>query len=212
VTVIAIDGPAGAGKSTVAKALAVRLGLEYLDTGAMFRGVALAALQSGVNLNDLQAIGDVARETSIEVGVQGVFVDDVDVTAEIRTPEVTAAASAIASNSHVRSELRARQRAWVANRGGGVVEGRDIGSVVFPDAQLKLYLTASPMIRAQRRVDEIGGEVDQIARSIAERDHLDSTRDDSPLVRADGSIVVDTSGLTVERVLEVIEGLLKGEQ
>ena len=125
----------------------------------------------------------------------------VDATAAIRTPAVTAAVSKVAANSEVRAEMRARQQQWAAEHGGGVIEGRDIGSVVFPDAELKLYLTASPRTRAQRRVAEAGGDVDEIEAAIAARDHYDSNRADSPLTFADGSIVVDTTGSSIDEVL-----------
>ena len=207
--VIAIDGPAGAGKSTIARALAARLGLEYLDTGAMYRGVTFAALRGAVPLDDTDAVAELSRRVHLEVGERGVFVDGVDATAAIRTAEVTGAVSKVAANSGVRSEMRARQQHWAAERGGGVIEGRDIGSVVFPDAELKLYLTASPRVRAERRVAEAGGDVDEIERAIAARDHYDSTRDDSPLTEAAGSTLVDTTGLTIEEVLQHIEGLLE---
>ncbi|MEN9646341.1 MAG: cytidylate kinase [Actinomycetota bacterium] len=207
--VIAIDGPAGAGKSTIARALASRLGLEYLDTGAMYRGVTFAALRAGMSLNDTDAVAELSRRVDLEVGERGVFVDGVDATAAIRTAEVTGAVSKVAANSGVRTEMRARQQQWAAERGGGVIEGRDIGSVVFPDAELKLYLTASPRVRAERRVAEAGGDVDEIERAIAARDHYDSTRDDSPLTEAAGSTLVDTTGLAIEEVLQHIEGLLE---
>ncbi|HNJ98380.1 MAG TPA: (d)CMP kinase [Ilumatobacteraceae bacterium] len=209
--VIAIDGPAGAGKSTIGKALAKRLGLEYLDTGAMYRAVTFAALSGELPLDDAVAIGALARSVRLEVGERGVFVDGVDATRAIRTPEITGAVSVVAANSEVRTEMRDRQRAWAQERGGGVIEGRDIGSVVFPDAELKLYLTASPRTRAERRVAEAGGNVDEIERAIAARDHYDSNRADSPLVRADGSLVVDTTGMSIEEVLAHIEGLMAGE-
>ena len=208
--VIAIDGPAGAGKSTIGKALARRLGLEYLDTGAMYRAVTAAALRRGVALDDLDAVGHLARGLDLEVGERGVFADGHDVTAEIRGAEVTSAVSRVAANSAVRAELRARQRTWAEQRGGGVVEGRDIGTVVFPDAELKLYLTASPRVRAERRVAEAGGDVDEIEASIAARDQYDSTRADSPLREADGGVLVDTTGLGIEAVLAHILGLLAG--
>lgn len=208
--VIAIDGPAGAGKSTIGKALAHRLGLEYLDTGAMYRAVTAAALRRGVALDDLDAIGHLARGLDLEVDERGVFADGHDVTAEIRGAEVTAAVSRVAANSAVRAELRARQRAWAEQRGGGVVEGRDIGTVVFPDAELKLYLTASPRVRAERRVAEAGGDVDEIEAAIAARDQYDSTRADSPLREAAGGVLVDTTGLGIEAVLTRILGLLAG--
>jgi cytidylate kinase len=206
--VIAIDGPAGAGKSTIARALAAGLGLEYLDTGAMYRGVTFAAIRRGVDLDDVEAVARLARSVVMEVGDQGVLVDGVDATVEIRSPEVTRAVSQVAANSGVRAELVERQRAWGRERGGGVVEGRDIGSVVFPDAVLKLYLTASPRVRAERRVAEAGGDVDEIEAAIAARDTYDSTRADSPLVRADGSIVLDTTGLSIDEVLREIDTLL----
>jgi cytidylate kinase len=208
--VIAIDGPAGAGKSTIGKALARRLGLEYLDTGAMYRAVTAAALRRGVALDDLDAVGQLARGLDVEVGERGVFADGHDVTAEIRGAEVTGAVSRVAANSAVRAELRARQRAWAEQRGGGVIEGRDIGTVVFPDAALKLYLTASPRVRAERRVAEAGGDVDEIEASIATRDQYDSTRVDSPLREADGAVLVDTTGLGIDAVLAHILGLLAG--
>ncbi len=208
--VVAIDGPAGAGKSTVARALAVRLGLQYLDTGAMYRAVTFAALDHGIPLEDTAAVGQLSRTIALDVSERGVFVDDADVTAAIRTSVITAAVSAVAANSEVRSEMRARQRHWANEHGGGVIEGRDIGSVVFPEAMLKLYLTASPRVRAERRVAEAGGDLDEIARAIAVRDEKDSTRADSPLREADGSIVLDTSGLPIDAVIATIEELLKG--
>ncbi len=207
--VIAIDGPAGAGKSTVARALAERLQLEYLDTGAMYRAITYAALQRHVALDDVDEVAALARAATLEVGERGVIVDGVDATAAIRTADVTAAVSKVAANSGVRAELRARQQRWAAVRGGGVIEGRDIGSVVFPDAEMKLYLTASPRVRAERRVEEAGGDVDEIERSIAARDHYDRTRLDSPLTEAAGSTLVDTTGLTIEQVLDHILRLME---
>lgn len=207
--VIAIDGPAGAGKSTIAQALAARLGLEYLDTGAMYRAITFAALERGLSLDDQAAVGQFARDATLEVGRHGVLVEGLDATAAIRTPAVTAAVSKVASNSEVRTEMRARQQQWAAERGGGVIEGRDIGSVVFPDADLKLYLTASPRTRAERRVAEAGGDVDEIEAAIATRDHSDSTRSDSPLTEAHGAVVVDTTGMGIEAVLDHILQLLE---
>lgn len=209
--IIAIDGPAGAGKSTVARALAARLGLEYLDTGAMYRAVTLAAMRRGIDPADVEPVARLARELSLEVSDDGVLVDGYDATIEIRSQAVTTAVSAVAANSAVRAELVERQRDWARRRGGGVLEGRDIGSVVFPDAELKLYLTAAPRIRAERRVAEAGGDVDEIAAAIERRDRHDLSRVDSPLVQADGSIVVDTTGLSIDEVLARIEHLLEHE-
>ncbi|MEY2968872.1 MAG: cytidylate kinase [Actinomycetota bacterium] len=206
--VVAIDGPAGAGKSTIARALARRLGVPYLDTGAMYRAVTHAAIRDGVDPANAEAVTRLAVVSSIEVGDGDVKVDGVDVTREIRADHINHAVSHVAAISGVRTVLRDQQRAWVAAHGGGVVEGRDIGTVVFPDATLKVFLTASPHVRAQRRVAESGGDVDAIARSIAERDRLDSTRIDSPLMTADGSITIDTSNLSIEEVVEKLHSLV----
>ena len=206
--VIAIDGPAGAGKSTVGRAVAARLGLEYLDTGAMYRAVTFAALRRGIDPADVDDVAALASAVEMTLDGPSVIVDGVDATVEIRGREVTAAVSAVAANGRVRSELVRRQRAWVAAHGGGVVEGRDIGSVVFPDATLKLFVTASPRVRAERRVAEIGGDVADVEASIIERDRKDSTRAESPLTETSDAVTVDTSGLSidevVERVLELI--------
>ena len=166
-------------------------------------------MQRNVPVDDVAAVAALARAMSLDVGDGGVIVDGVDVTSEIRTAEVTESVRFVASNSDVRDELRARQRRWAREHGGGVIEGRDIGSVVFPDARLKLYLTASPRVRAERRVAEAGGDVDEIERAIASRDMSDSNRADGPLREADGSRTVDTTGLDIDQVLAAIEGLLE---
>jgi CMP/dCMP kinase len=171
--------------------------------------VTLAAMRSDIDTADADRVAKLAREISLEVGEHGVFVDGSDVTTEIRSPDVTTAVSAVAANKSVRAELVQRQRAWANMRGGGVLEGRDIGSVVFPDAELKLYLTAAPRVRAERRVAESGGNVDEMALAIERRDRHDTSRTDGPLVEADGSIVVDTTGLTIDQVLAKIERLLE---
>ncbi len=207
-TVIAIDGPAGAGKSTVGRAVAARLGLEYLDTGAMYRAVTFAALRRGIDPADADDVASLAGAVEMTLDGSTVVVDGVDATVEIRGREVTAAVSAVAANGRVRSELVRRQRAWVAAHGGAVVEGRDIGSVVFPDATLKLFVTASPRVRAERRVAEIGGDVAEVEASIIERDRKDSTRADSPLTETSDAVTVDTTGLSIDDVVEQIMGLM----
>ncbi|MGB0112531.1 MAG: (d)CMP kinase [Ilumatobacteraceae bacterium] len=206
--VVAIDGPAGAGKSTVGRAVADRMGLEYLDTGAMYRAVTFAALRRGLDPHDEQEIGDLSESVVMTLDGSSVNVDGVDATIEIRGREVTSAVSAVAANSRVRAELVRRQRRWVSERSGGVVEGRDIGSVVFPDATLKLYITASPRVRAERRVAEIGGDVADVEASIIERDRKDSTRADSPLKESSGAVVVDTSGLSIDEVVDQVMGMI----
>ena len=211
-TVIAIDGPAGAGKSTVGRAIARRLDVGYLDTGAMYRAVTFAVLRRGVDPHDTEQVADVASTIELDVtdvdGATVVVVDGEDATVEIRGREVTSAVSAVAANSGVRAEMVRRQRSMVTEQGGAVVEGRDIGSVVFPDADLKLFVTASARVRAERRVAELGGDVDEVEASIVERDRKDSSRADSPLVEASGSTVVDTTGLSIQEVVDQILGML----
>jgi 3-phosphoshikimate 1-carboxyvinyltransferase/cytidylate kinase len=193
---VAIDGPAGAGKSTVSTAVAEHLGVQRLDTGAMYRAVAALALARGIRPDDAAAVAALAASSVIEVG-ELVVIDGVDVTAVIRSPEVGQAVSVVAANPGVRSHLVQRQKAWAAEHGGGVVEGRDIGSVVFPQAQVKVYLTASPEERARRRNDEA-------PEGVARRDRIDSTRDASPLREAEDAHRLDTTGRTVEDVVEEV--------
>jgi cytidylate kinase len=207
--VIAIDGPAGSGKSTVARALAARLGLEYLDTGAMYRAVAFAALARGVEPDDTERVADIARAAEIDVDERGVRIDGVDATVEIRGPEVTRAVSQVAANPVVRRELHVRQKDWARRRGGGVIEGRDIGSVVFPDAVLKVYLTAHPDVRAGRRAKEVTDlDYHTVAADIARRDAYDQSREHDPLSEADDAIVIDTSRLTIDEVVDQLEAML----
>lgn len=204
--VLAIDGPAGSGKSTVAKAVAARIGLEYLDTGAMYRSVAFAALRGGVDPEDAEVVANLARNMDLDISPSGVVtVDGVDATIEIRGPEVTRAVSIVAANPEVRGEMRARQRQWVAKRGGGVMEGRDIGTVVFPDARLKVYLDASPEVRAARRSKEVADlSYETVATDLARRDALDQNRDHDPLRTAADAVVIDTSDLTVDEIVDAI--------
>ena len=194
---IAIDGPVGSGKSTVARAVADRLGLRHLDTGAMYRSVALAVRRQGVDADSAEGVVGVARAVRIEVGEQ-VRLDGADVTAEIRGSEVNRTVSQVASHSVVREEMVGRQRAWAAAHGGGVVEGRDIGTVVFPDADLKVFLTASDEERARRR------SRDEEAADLARRDRLDSTRSTSPLQPAPDAVVIDTTDLSVDEIVDDI--------
>ncbi len=193
---VAIDGPAGAGKSTVSAAVARRLGLDRLDTGAMYRAVAALALSKGIDPDDAPAVAALAEAATIEVG-RRVVIDGRDVTSVIRTPEVGRAVSLVAANRGVRRQLVLRQQAWAGAHGGGVVEGRDIGSVVFPEAELKVFLTASPEERARRRHDEA-------PEGVARRDRLDSTRAASPLREADDARRLDTTGRSVEDVIEEV--------
>lgn len=207
--VIAIDGPAGSGKSTVGRALADRLGLTYLDTGAMYRGVAFAALRRGIDPADAEPVAHLMEHLEMEVGDRTLVVDGVDASIEIRGPEVTRAVSVVAANPAVRAELRSRQREWAERHGGGVIEGRDIGTVVFPDAHLKVYLTASPEVRAARRSKEVADlDYETVARDIARRDALDQGREDSPLTEADDAVLVDTSDRGIEEIVDELLGLL----
>ena len=194
---IAIDGPAGAGKSTVSKALAERLGLDRLDTGAMYRAVAWRVLEAGIDPSDQPAVATIAEGACLETG-QSVVIDGHDVTEAIRLPPVSRAVSAVAANPLVRRRLVERQREWAAARDGGVVEGRDIGTVVFPDATLKVYLTASMEERSRRR----GG--DESPEGLARRDRIDSTRSVSPLAQAADAHVLDTTGRSIDDVVEEV--------
>jgi cytidylate kinase len=175
----------------------------------MYRAVTHAAIQRGIPLDDVLAVGDVARAIEIVVADGRTSVDDVDVSDSIRGVAVTSGVSTVAANSEVRRLMRERQRAWGDERSGGVIEGRDIGTIVFPDATLKVYLTASPRVRAQRRVGQVGGDLDETERSIIERDHKDSSRSDSPLVTSTDSVVVDTSERSVDEVVEEIVTLIE---
>jgi cytidylate kinase len=209
VTVVAIDGPSGSGKSTVARGVARELSLQVLDTGAMYRAVTLAALEAGVDLADEQACTSVARV--VTVGVEGgrTTLDGRDVSAAIRGPEVTRTVSIVAAHPGVRRLLVEHQRNWVATHGGGVVEGRDIGTVVFPDAPVKVYLTASDDERAARRQrDEAAADrevaVGDVKAALARRDAIDSGRVASPLRVADDALVIDTTTSGVDEVIAEI--------
>jgi CMP/dCMP kinase len=210
--IIAIDGPSGAGKSTLGKMLAKKLGLLYLDTGAMYRAVALAVVRKGVGLEDPTAAAAVAREARIElVGEPDsleVFLDGDDVSAEIRTLEIAQAASVVSTNSEVRRTMVEHQRQiGLSAPNGCVLEGRDIGSVVFPNADIKFFLTAKPEARARRRFEEdkTKGRLstyEQTLAEINERDQRDVSREDSPLSIAEDAVVIDTSELDLSEVFE----------
>lgn len=204
--IIAIDGPSGSGKSTVARAVARELGLQVLDTGAMYRAVTCAVLDAGVATNDAEECASIARKVAITLEGETTKVDGRDVSKEIRGPEVTGAVSIVATHPAVREILVAAQRTWVDEHGGGVVEGRDIGTVVFPDATVKVFLTASDEERARRRQrDEVAADrdvaVDDVKAALERRDAIDSGRKVSPLRAADDAIALDTTGVDVDAVV-----------
>jgi cytidylate kinase len=215
--IVAIDGPAGAGKSTVARAVAQALGIGYLDTGAMYRALTLVALRTGVSTSDGPALAELAREHPVHLengpaGVRVIIRGD-DVTTAIREADVTGAVSEVAAHPDVRHEMVARQR-QVMERGDWVCDGRDIGSVVFPGAEVKVFLTASVDERARRRHAELvarGEVVDlrAIRDDVERRDHADSSRAASPLVVADGATVVDTTGIGIDAVVARIAGMAR---
>ncbi|MCU1604286.1 MAG: cytidylate kinase [Modestobacter sp.] len=212
---VTLDGPSGTGKSSVARALAVRLGAAYLDTGAMYRAATVSVLDAGIDPEDAEAVTGCVGATRIDVGTEAgteiVRVDGVDVATRIRGAEVTRSVSAVSAVPAVRRLLVDRQRALVAGADAIVVEGRDIGTVVLPEATLKVYLTAAPEVRAERRASQLGvtdpAEVAAIAADLRRRDEYDSSRADSPLRPATDAVVVDSSGLdrdaVVDRVLEL---------
>jgi len=217
--IIAIDGPVGSGKSTLARRVAEMMGYVYIDTGAMYRALALKAVRREVGFDHDGELETLARGTRIDLkaldGTQQVFLDGEDVTTAIRTPEVSQAASKIAVVSGVRHVLVAEQRR-AGQQGGVVMEGRDIGSVVFPDADLKIFLTASPEVRADRRYHEHQQKGDAIDRArtldeIHERDQRDRERTTSPLVRSPDAVVVDSTAMEAEEVARLVVMLAKGK-
>lgn len=204
--VIAIDGPSGAGKGTVARAIAEALRWSYVDTGAMYRAVAWKAQQDGLSLDDEDAVMAVATHAVFEMDGRRITIDGHDVTTAIRTPEIDGAATRVARMPRVRAVLVARQREY-AEAGPVVMEGRDIGTVVFPEATVKIYLDASPAERARRRSEDPAhglskaGEIGIVAHALERRDHLDRTRQASPLMTAADAAVIDTTGMPVDSVV-----------
>lgn len=206
--VIAIDGPAGAGKSTVARALAGRLGITYLDSGAMYRCVALAALRAGADLDGAGAVAAIARSLTLGLGDGRLELDGEDVSEAIRAPEVSAAASRVSVHPGVRDAMVERQRSLI-EAGDYVAEGRDIGTVVSPEAPLKVFLTASPSERARRRAAETGEHTRDVLDSQAARDERDTEREHGALRAAEDAVELDTTGLDVDAVVERLAALAR---
>ena len=207
---IAIDGPAGSGKSSVARAVAESVGLSNLDTGATYRAVALLSLTEGVATEDGRSLAALAAR--VELDEAGVLVDGKRLPAgALRTPEVSAQASRVSAHPEVRRVLVERQRAAAESLGGAVMEGRDIGTVVLPDASLKVFLSASPDERARRRAAQTSreGEIERIREAMRARDKRDAERDASPLIPAPDAVVIDTTGLSLEEVVERVVGLAR---
>jgi len=206
--VIAIDGPAGAGKSTVARALAGRLGFTYLDSGAMYRCVALAALERGADLDDGTAMGELAGSLEIELDGDRVMLGGHDASAAIRSPEVTAGSSRVSVHPGVREAMVASQQELIAD-GRYVAEGRDIGTVVSPDSPLKVFLTASPEERARRRAEQTGEDAEAVLAAQRERDARDEGREHSALRAAEDAVELDTTGLAIDQVVDRVVTLAR---
>ena len=209
---IAIDGPAGAGKSTIAKLCAKRMDLVYVDTGAMYRAVALYLLESGIDVNDKAAVADKCKGAGVDIkyedGIQNVYLNGENVTGRLREEAVGNTASVTSAVPEVRAQIFSLQRG-MAERGGVIMDGRDIGTVVMPDADVKIYLTASSEVRARRRVLELEAkgehpDFEEIRKDIEDRDYRDMHREISPLKQADDAICVDTSDMTIEEVVDII--------
>jgi cytidylate kinase len=222
--IVAIDGPAASGKSTVAKLLATRLGLAYLDTGAMYRAIAVEALRRQVHLSDAEALTALANKVTVSFEHEAgsplptrVLVDGRDVTREIRSPEADAAVSPVSAVSGVRAAMVDQQRRIASESATTVLEGRDIGTVVFPDARVKVYLTASSEERARRRtIDMLGRGVtvtqEDVRSRLESRDRYDSTRVASPLTCADDAFAIDTTGMAIDEVVDAIVGLVEARR
>jgi cytidylate kinase len=206
--VVAIDGPAGAGKSTVARGVAAALGFTYLDSGAMYRSVALAALEAGLDITDGRAVAALARELDIRLVGSGVLLDGRDVSAAIRTPEVTEAASVVSAHPGVREAMVASQRALIEG-GSYVAEGRDIGTVVSPDSPLKVFLVASDEERARRRATQTGEDETVVLAAQRDRDRRDREREHGALRAAPDAVELDTTGLAIDDVVARVVDLAR---
>ena len=209
--IVTLDGPGGTGKSTVSRVVAQRAGLPHLDTGAFYRAATLAVIDAGVDPSDREAVAEVVRGVTMNQESGRMYLNGGDVTREIRGEGVTAKVSAVSAHPEVRRLLVELQRAWIDEHGGGVVEGRDIGSVVFPDAAVKVFLNASPEVRAMRRAMETGEELGDVLADLDRRDQLDSTRAASPLTVPDGAVTIDTSELTFEEVVDQLLELIRAK-
>lgn len=209
---IAIDGPGGAGKSTIAKLLADKLGIDYVDTGAMYRSIALKAVRQGVQLDNVTAVAEMLNNTEIDFNGRSVLLDGEDVSGEIRTPDISMAASRISGLACVRNKVNALSRLLGASR-SLVMDGRDIGTNVITDAELKIFLTADPMVRARRRYDQLveagkEADLDAIYEDIMQRDYQDMHRELDPLKQADDAMLLDTSYMTIDEVVSHISDMV----
>lgn len=210
--IVTVDGPGGTGKSTVSRAVARRAELPHLDTGAFYRAATLAVIEAGADPASATHVTEIVRGLSLSQEEGRMFVGDRDVSTAIRGDRVTAAVSAVSAHPEVRRILVDEQRAWVAGHGGrAVVEGRDIGSVVFPEADVKVYLDASPRVRAERRALETGESPNEVLDDLNRRDRLDSTRATSPMTVPDGAVVLDTSALGFGEVVDRLLGLIRAK-
>ena len=207
--VIAMDGPGGSGKTTIARSIAMQLELPHLDTGAYYRAATVAVLRAGIDPEDSGAVVDLTEALDLRYAQGRMLLDGDDVSDEIRSEATTLAVSAVSAIAPVRARLVALQRQWVTEHGGSaVVEGRDIGTVVFPDASLKLFITARPEVRAMRRAGEVAGDRELIRQDLVRRDTIDSSRSVAPLQRADDAIEIDTSDLSIDEVISQVLNLV----